>query len=154
MLFEAIVLSFGIWFGSVITSYIFRSTYSGGTEPPEFFMPPLTRFAVDRYVLLIVITCLFSCVGLLLSLRRGPDALVGAIGVAAPLLVGWVTLFSLSFDLFLGPVSLHHPQRFDFGAVLSSYGGFFPITLILILLLFALFVRDALKQLQQSHPTQ
>lgn len=147
----AILLSFGIWFGSVITSHIFRTMYSGASEPVEFFMPVLTRFAIERYWLLIAIVSLFAGVGLVLSVRRAPAALVGAVGLAMPLLAGWFALFSLSYDSFLGPVSLHHPQRFELGAVLFSFGGFFSITFVLIVILLGLFVRDAARELRGGH---
>jgi hypothetical protein len=151
VLILAILLSFGIWFGSVITTHIFRSMYTGSSQPVEFFMPVLTRFAIDWYWSLIALVALCACAGLVLSLRRVPAALVGAVGVAVPLLTGWFTLFSLSFDSFLGPVSPHHPQRFDFGAVLFSFGGFFSITFILIVHLLGLFVRDAARDSHGGH---
>jgi hypothetical protein len=151
MLILAIALSYGIWLGSVFTSIIFRAMYSSQSLEQTYpFMPLLTRFALDRYWLLIVIVCLFSCAGLVLSARKVPEALVGAVGVAMPLLVSWFTLFSLSFDSFLGPVSLHHDRRFDFGAVLFSFGGFFSVTFILIVLLLGLFVRDTVRRTGRS----
>src|SRR5690242_9171052 len=124
----AVLLSFGIWFGSAVANFILRSMYSGASEPPEFFMPVLTRFAIHQWWLLIALVVVFACIGLVLSMCRVPSALVGAVGIAFPLLIGWFAVFSLSFISFLGPVSLWHAQRFDFGAVLFSFGGFFSVT--------------------------
>ena len=152
MLILAILLSFGIWFGSLITFMVFREVTSGAVEGPEFWMPVLTRFAVNWYWLLITLLCLFSCAGLILSVCRVPLALSGAVGVAMPLIVGWFTLFCYSFDSFLGPVSMHHPQRFEFEAVLFSDHGFFSITFVLMVFMLGALVRDAMKQLREGNP--
>jgi small-conductance mechanosensitive channel len=147
-----VLLSFGIWFGSVITWFVIKSMYSPHSREEIYaLIPILTRFAMDRYWLFIVIVCGFSCSTLLLSFRRASDALVGALGLAMPLLTGWFVVFSLSFESFLGPVSMHHAQRFDCGAVPLSFGGFFSVTFVLIALLLGNCLRDAVRDARGGH---
>ncbi|MCB9913345.1 MAG: hypothetical protein H7A46_22785 [Verrucomicrobiales bacterium] len=146
----AFLLAYGIWFGSKITLGLFRSICEGSDVQPEVIMPVLTRFAVNRCWILILAVSVFALGGLLLSAFRTPAALIGAVGIAMPLLVGWFSVFSLSFANFLGLVSMAHPQRFDPAALVFSFGGFFPISLALIVFLARLFVRDASRELRRS----
>jgi hypothetical protein len=142
----AMFLSFGIWFGSVITAHIFRETYAGSVQPPEFFMPMPTRLAVHWYWVSIVFVCLFASAGLVLSAVRIPESVAAGIGIGMPLLTGWFALFAFTFEWFLGEVSMHHPQWFEPGSFLFSFGGFFPISLMLIALLLGVCARDTIQQ--------
>lgn len=138
----ATFLSFGIWFGSTITRHILHVMYG---EQMYVLSPFLTRLALNWYWLLILIVCVFACISLVLSVRYASEPLVGTVGIAMPLLVSWLTIFSFSLEFFYGGMSLHHSAKFEFSLFLTSIGGFFPITFLLIVLFLVLCTRDALR---------
>src|SRR4051812_37583562 len=89
-----------------------------------------TRLAVDYAYIIALFTVLITVVSIIL-LDRYPTRQFQftLLGLCSQCLLIWVTLFAYLYDEFLGPVSMHHRQRFDFGQFFSFGFGAFPVML-------------------------
>ena len=116
--------------------YPFFAAMFGTRERSDLavLMPQLTQFAI-RYSWAFAFAAVLIGIASALLSKRYPARILHfvTIDLSAQGLVVWFAMFCYCYDNFLGPVSLHHPQWFDFPNFFRFDFGVFPVTLCAIL---------------------
>jgi hypothetical protein len=115
---------------------VYRALYRDETTANiRLIMPAITRFASDCALVFVVLICMAGFLAAMLSRNRpdlGRSYLVA--GVSGQVLIAWVAAFCFCFESFTGPLCLHHAPSFELPQFLTTAYGFFPVTLVAVLL--------------------
>lgn len=99
------------------------------------FIPSVTLFACDHLPFLVGLL-VTACLTALTAVWYLPNK-VGqsvSVGLCTQWLIVWAAAFCFCYSGFLGGVSMHHPQFFEFDQFMTLEGGIFPVSLALIIL--------------------
>lgn len=131
---SAVILSFvSVLAGGVIIPVFRTAFHAKSLAELRAFIPAPTLFVSDHRSLVVVLLAAVCLLSLAAVWRLSEQVLQClAMGLCMQWLVVWVAAFCLCYGGFLGSVSMHHPQRFEFDQFLSLAGGVFPLSFVLI----------------------
>ena len=133
---SSVILSHIVWTASRFVPIVYRVLFRSESEANiQLLMPAITRMASDFSFVFIGLISLAGFVSIILTKRRTANMYV-LVGVAGQCLIAWIAIFCFSYDAFTGGMSLHHGPEFELLKFLSTAWGFFPISLVTLLIPF------------------
>lgn len=120
--------------GSMVPAF-FAQTYQVRTlAEMDIYIPSVTQFA-SRFAWVFALSLVLLTTAVLTLLRRCPARYprLLAMGLSSQGLVLWLAMFCFCFEVFRGPMSMHHGPRFEFSQFFQFAFGVFPVTLCAIL---------------------
>jgi hypothetical protein len=123
----------------VVTGLIFPALYArtlgmeSALEASTLMLGP-TKFATDHFWIFPVILAI-ACVAFIAAVSRWEAKAVELLisGLCAQGLIVWAAAFCFCFDIFTGPMCLHHGPEFELGLFFTACFGIFPVTLATLL---------------------
>ena len=125
-----------MFFASGLTYYIFRGDNSKNSDW-MVVMPVITKLAAEFYWIplgLVIITGLFAIIYSYASKNERRNVFLILITLWSHFLIVWMFLFCLCYHGFTGWMCLHHGPEFEIREFLRCGFGFFPITLLGLLI--------------------